>query len=57
MSKVTLKISMPHMPNFLRIQGGDMIDICDLEDEELEEFAEEYKQALIKHAEKRRLTP
>ena len=55
MSYKTLKIKMPRPPNFLRVEGlsGNSIEssvpIQSLSEEEIEEFAEEYKQFILTH--------
>lgn len=53
---VKLKLKHPMFPNFVKFEGdGEVtLSIGALSDDELEEYAEFWKQGLIEHAKKRR---
>jgi len=58
-STITLKLKTPKLPNFItvvgiRSSGGGRVDIAELTDEELNVFAEQWKNDLIQHAKERR---
>lgn len=55
--KISVDFSPPKYPNFLRFKpfGVDAtIPVGDLSEDEIEEYAEKYKQGFIAHARKRR---
>lgn len=61
MSTIKLKLASPRFPNYIALITSkktsieDMrVDISELNDEELEEYAEKWKLELIAHAKKRR---
>lgn len=54
---IKLKLKPPMFPNFVKYKGdGEVtISIGALDDDDLERYAEYWKQRLIEHAKKRRL--
>jgi len=58
-STITLKLKTPKMPNFItvvgiRSSGGGRVGIGELTDDELCDFAEQWKIDLIEHGRERR---
>ena len=55
---IKLKLKAPRFPNFLKLEGNGVLEmtlsIGALNDEELEQYAEYWKQGLIEHAKKKR---
>lgn len=61
---IDIKLIMPNHPNFLRMDmprkpGADKFDppaisVADLTDDQLEEFADEYRKSFIEHAKGKR---
>lgn len=45
---------LPSLPNFIKMDNGQSVDIKDIHDSSLADIAERWKQALIAHAENRR---
>lgn len=48
------KVHIPVLPNFLRVDGQEaMMPLSSLSEKEIREFAAEWTEALVKHAQKK----
>lgn len=57
MSKISVEVEMPRFPNYLRAKvlgKGACIPVESLNDDELEQVAENYRRGFIEHAKARR---